>query len=158
DMRAPLVHWKKWPAALFRTVASLPAAKGVTFAAYTVSSDASLTGCYALERCRIIAVRPDSAAPSAKPHRAPYRCASTTTRGCSCPPSCSYASLPLKIRIKSHRSQARSTRCLAAPAAMTECRTPDAPTYQATCGLSHHRPELIAKAPASTIAHHSTGS
>jgi cytoskeletal protein CcmA (bactofilin family) len=29
----PLVHWKKSPAALFRTSASLPAAKGATFAA-----------------------------------------------------------------------------------------------------------------------------
>src|SRR6266446_10242959 len=27
-----LVNWKKWPAALFRTVAPLPPAKGVTFA------------------------------------------------------------------------------------------------------------------------------
>jgi hypothetical protein len=29
-----LIDWQKWPAALLRTVASLPAAKGVTFAAW----------------------------------------------------------------------------------------------------------------------------
>jgi predicted hotdog family 3-hydroxylacyl-ACP dehydratase len=29
----PLVNWKNWPAAVFRTLASLPAAKGATFAA-----------------------------------------------------------------------------------------------------------------------------
>src|SRR6267378_2280541 len=36
---AVVVNWKKWPAAHFRTVASLPAAKGATFAACPAQVD-----------------------------------------------------------------------------------------------------------------------
>src|SRR5450631_3954098 len=111
---------------------------------------------YARERWRIIAIREDSAAPTRNPLSAPYKCASTTTHAAGWPPHCSHASLALKASTKIQRSQERSARCFAAPAAITECRTPDAPTYQLTCGLSHQRPELIASAPANTITHHST--
>ena len=41
---------------------------------------------------------------------------------------------------------------------MTECSTPEAPTYQATRGLNHHKPELMPNAPANAMTHHSTAS
>ena len=44
------------------------------------------------------------------------------------------------------------------PAAMMVCNTPDAPTYQVTCGLNHHNPELMARAPEKTMTDHSIGS
>src|SRR5277367_3262602 len=80
------------------------------------------------ERLRIIAARHDSAPPTANPHAAPYKWASTTIRGAGCPPHCSQANLPLRPTSSIHRSQARVTRCWAVPAAITVCSTPDAPT------------------------------